>query len=201
MASSSACCPAMLRTPVLRTSTQRSGNARLLLIGAALVVVVTLWSGEGFLNGRNSVRPGSIYDPYKLGTQHGPKPYKLVSMLRPGDRVQAKYPLKISWGGYGYFREGKGEGVPEHLQDEMVERGELETIIEGGTMGTVVDIVPTIEFMNRPDHIKGMPRPLPLIDWDDPNLPMDVTDEWDVELLGSVFGKQEVVEEIEPAAA
>mmetsp|Transcript_8626 Transcript_8626/g.15499 ORF Transcript_8626/g.15499 Transcript_8626/m.15499 type:complete len:195 (+) Transcript_8626:58-642(+) len=87
MAASSASTPAMFRTPVLRASTQRSSSAKLLLLGVALLVV-TLWSGEGFLNASNSVN--------KLGAMQGP-----VSSLRLGDRVQPKEPLTISWGGEG----------------------------------------------------------------------------------------------------
>ncbi|CAE8719988.1 unnamed protein product [Polarella glacialis] len=113
-----------------------------------------------------------------------------VCRYRVGDRVKAKVPIRISNGGRGYYNEGAGFGVPEHLRDAKAETKEMAAllkVVEGGKEGSVVGIITAGEWKNKPEHWKGMPRAGVMVSWDDSVLPIEVAEEMDlVQMEGSV---------------
>lgn len=103
-----------------------------------------------------------------------------MSRFRVGDRVRARVPMKISHRGRGYFNEGGGYGVPQHQRDEEEEAEELERlpkVVEFGSEGYVVGILPAGEWANRPPGWKGEPRPGVMVSWDEASYPIDVAEE------------------------
>jgi len=118
-------------------------------------------------------------------------PRQLTSLFHCGDRVKAKFPIQISQEGRGYFNEGAGEGVPPHQRDEEedeAELAELEKVIEGGSEGTVVEILPPGEWANKPKGCWGTHRFLVMINWDDTSYPMDMVEENDLEKTDGSLG-------------
>uniref|UniRef100_A0A7S4SA03 Uncharacterized protein n=1 Tax=Alexandrium monilatum TaxID=311494 RepID=A0A7S4SA03_9DINO len=112
-------------------------------------------------------------------------------LFRVGDRVRAKMPILLSNSGRGYFNEGAGEGVPPHLRDESEDRMELaamEKIVEGGEEGTVAGILLKNEWINRPKHWKGHHRTGVMVSWDSADLPMDVAEETELEVIEGSLG-------------
>eukprot|EP00434_Breviolum_minutum_P030754 symbB.v1.2.027200.t1/scaffold2716.1/size72468/7 len=118
----------------------------------------------------------AMLQPSEAAPQETPE----MSRFRVGDRVTARVPMKISHEGRGYFNEGGGYGVPEHQRDEREEAEELAKlpkVVEGGSEGYVVGILPAGEWANRPKGWKGRPRPGVMVNWDDDQYPIDVTEE------------------------
>lgn len=108
-----------------------------------------------------------------------------------GDRVTAKVPIKLSNDGRGYYNEGGGEGTARHLRDmadEIAKRDAKDKIVDFGAEGTVVGIIPTGEWGNRPRHWKGTPRAGIMVNWDDAEMPMDVAETFELEITDSSQG-------------
>mmetsp|Transcript_99489 Transcript_99489/g.197147 ORF Transcript_99489/g.197147 Transcript_99489/m.197147 type:complete len:194 (+) Transcript_99489:85-666(+) len=162
--------------------------ATALLASAAVCVMF----GHRPLNGGlASVQPG-IYGRVPHIGDHNMKT-SVSSIFRCGDRVKARAPILLSNQGRGYFNEGKGKGVPEHLLDldqEAEEQDNLTKIIEGGSEGTVCGIIKKGEWAQRPLHWTGHKRPGVMVSWDDANLPMDVAMEVELELIEAPFREQ-----------
>lgn len=132
----------------------------------------------------------------------------LQSGFRVGDRVRLRGPHKLTEKGLGIFLEGKGEkntNRPELSLDPDLKKRERERrfldkkmlgpvshpgapsdmwYVEGGEEGTVVDIMPTNHYeYNKPWHWKGMARPGVIVSFDSDQVPVDMIEETDLEIL------------------
>eukprot|EP00439_Symbiodinium_sp_Y106_P044885 s2044_g5.t1 len=132
--------------------------------GFAVLGLVALLNGWLFGDKVNSTF--AMMQPSAASPQETPE----MSKFRVGDRVRARVPILVSNQGRGYYNEGAGQGVPKHLRNMTQERGVADSweweeldgmlkVIEGGSEGYVVGIITAGEWMNRPPHWKGQPRP------------------------------------------
>merc|ERR1719436_189576 len=140
-----AAAPNALRPQVSPRSRRGSAAAAALLVASA---VATLHGGA-----RAGARAG-----VQAVVQVGPPP---TSQFRVGDFVSSKVPIRVSNEGRGYFNEGAGKGVPDHLrnfEEEDEKLSALPEFVDFGNKGQVVGILPTSEWANRSPHFKGYPR-------------------------------------------
>jgi hypothetical protein len=119
-------------------------------------------------------------------------------MWKTGDRVRLKWPILRSNQGHGYFNEGGGadlknpDGSQRRSNKEIQEDVEVEKFIEGGTEGTVVmvrneGVMPYI--YDKPIEWRGKARPYVIVDFEDPDIPMEAVEEWDLELVSNEMSK------------
>lgn len=59
----------------------------------------------------------------------------------------------------------------------------LAKVVESGSEGYVVGILPAGEWANRPPGWKGQPRPGVMVNWDEATYPIDVTEEMFLEVI------------------
>eukprot|EP00930_Biecheleria_cincta_P037442 TRINITY_DN25701_c0_g2_i1.p1 TRINITY_DN25701_c0_g2~~TRINITY_DN25701_c0_g2_i1.p1 ORF type:complete len:223 (-),score=31.09 TRINITY_DN25701_c0_g2_i1:165-764(-) len=173
-------------------SPPRAGATRagLLFVGALVAILHVLTSSFLPFSTNNSL-VFSVVEPIEKADGVVIHP-RLPDMgrFRVGDRVRAMHPMLISNSGRGYYNEGAALSVPEHQRiahQDAAELAALPKVVEGGEEGVVVGILPAGEWFNRPKHVKGRPRPLVMVCWDNAVYPIDMAEETFLEQLpGSV---------------
>lgn len=109
-----------------------------------------------------------------------------------GMRVKARQPILLSNKGRGYYNEGAADGVPDHVRNKRKEASEerkLRKFVEYGEEGTVAGVIHAGNWEQRPSHWKGVPRPGVIVSWDAKNLPMDVAEESELEMMDSTVSE------------
>eukprot|EP00929_Paragymnodinium_shiwhaense_P081672 TRINITY_DN427_c0_g1_i2.p1 TRINITY_DN427_c0_g1~~TRINITY_DN427_c0_g1_i2.p1 ORF type:complete len:206 (-),score=66.02 TRINITY_DN427_c0_g1_i2:156-773(-) len=163
-----------------------------LLAAVALIAGCTLLatSSQAWMRGKPNPRrkgPADGIEPYPAKHVENFGNFRRAS-FKLGQRVKARYPLKLSNRGRGYYNEGGGSDVPAHLRDweeDIAASKERIRYVEGGLEGTIVGILPEGEWENRPRHWKGYSRRGWFVNWDDATLPMDLAEEHELEVLDS----------------
>jgi len=153
----------------------RRGCRTLLLAGAALLVMALDLPGWAMVRFYYHQR---TFDDCPLWKNKSDK-FKL------NDRVKLKWPVLRSFNGRGLFNEGGNVDVQFRYvtAEDLEEEERMDKIIEGGSYGRVVDIMLGQDWENRPEHIKrGNMRPGIIVDWEDPDVPVDIVEEYDLDL-------------------
>lgn len=107
--------------------------------------------------------------------------------FRVGDRVRLKMPMAINHKGRGYFNEGRARMLKHFYrnhEEEIQDAATRERHIDGGAEGWVAYYqFQYFGWGNRPSYFKGTPRPLAIVSFDDPNIPICAVEEVNLELM------------------
>lgn len=113
--------------------------------------------------------------------------------FRVGDRVRLKMPMEVNNRGRGYFNEGRAKYLrhdERNHEEEIQDAAERERFIDGGAEGWVAYYNRQyFDWVNKPFPFKGKPRPLPIVSFDDPTVPICAVEESNLELLDRSFAE------------